>query len=91
MLLHDKSSTDRSEVSFRYRTGSYCEVEFLVLFRYELSKVEQDRCSVLLGTARFGGYTYGRYYIYKEHEKEKQYDAYREHDFAMNTASIVIV
>lgn len=29
----------------------------------------------------FGGYTYGRYYIYKERENEKQYDAYREHDF----------
>ena len=29
----------------------------------------------------FGGYTYGRYYIYKERESEKKYDAYREHDF----------
>lgn len=29
----------------------------------------------------FGGYTYGRYYIYKERESEKPYDAYREHDF----------
>lgn len=91
MLLHDKSSTDRSEVSFRYRTGSYCEVEFLVLFRYELSKWSKIDVPSCWEQQGFGGYTYGRYYIYKEHEKEKQYDAYREHDFAMNTASIVIV
>ena len=29
----------------------------------------------------FGGYTYGRYYIYKERDNYKAYDAYREHDF----------
>lgn len=29
----------------------------------------------------FGGYTYGRYYIYKEREDYKKYGAYREHDF----------
>lgn len=29
----------------------------------------------------FGGYTYGRYYIYKDREKYKQYNDYREHDF----------
>lgn len=52
------------------------------------SKIDVPSCWEQQG---FGGYTYGRYYIYKEHEKEKQYDAYREHDFAMNTASIVIV
>lgn len=29
----------------------------------------------------FGGYTYGRYYIYKERENYKPYDNYREHEF----------
>ena len=42
------------------------------------SKIDVPSCWEQQG---FGGYTYGRYYIYKEHEKEKQYDAYREHDF----------
>lgn len=50
------------------------------------SKIEVPSCWEQQG---FGGYTYGRYYIYKERENEKQYDAYREHDFAMNTAFIV--
>ncbi len=39
-----------------------------------------------------GGYTYGRYYIYKEHEKEKSNMMPTGNMiFAMNTASIVIV
>lgn len=42
------------------------------------SKIEVPSCWEQQG---FGGYTYGRYYIYKERENEKQYDAYREHDF----------
>ena len=29
----------------------------------------------------FGGYTYGRYYIYKERESDKKHGAYREHEF----------
>lgn len=42
------------------------------------SSIEVPSCWEQQG---FGGYTYGRYYIYKERESEKQYDAYREHDF----------
>lgn len=42
------------------------------------SKIEVPSCWEQQG---FGGYTYGRYYIYKERENEKQYDTYREHDF----------
>lgn len=41
------------------------------------SSIEVPSCWEQQG---FGGYTYGRYYIYKERESEKQYDAYREHD-----------
>lgn len=42
------------------------------------SSIEVPSCWEQQG---FGGYTYGRYYIYKERESEKQCDAYREHDF----------
>lgn len=42
------------------------------------SKIDVPSCWEQQG---FGGYTYGRYYIYKERDKDKKYDAYREHDF----------
>lgn len=42
------------------------------------SKIDVPSCWEHQG---FGGYTYGRYYIYKERDKDKKYDAYREHDF----------
>lgn len=42
------------------------------------SKIEVPSCWEQQG---FGGYTYGRYYIYKERDNYKPYDAYREHDF----------
>lgn len=89
--LHDKSSTDRSEVSFGTGPDHTVKWNFWCssgMNSQKWSKIDVPSCWEQQG---FGGYTYGRYYIYKEHEKEKQYDAYREHDFAMNTASIVIV
>ena len=42
------------------------------------SQIEVPSCWEQQG---FGGYTYGRYYIYKERDNYKKYDAYREHDF----------
>lgn len=50
------------------------------------SKIEVPSCWEQQG---FGGYTYGRYYIYKERENEKQLMPTENMIFAMNTAFIV--